>query len=85
MKSFCTLKHTTRGLMAVATALWLLAGCVAIPPVDDVGIDPDVERATQLFEEARYADAIIACTEIHRRDLLWRNPSVPLQQRCLTH
>ena len=66
MKSFCTLKHTTRGLMAVATALWLLAGCVAIPPVDDVGIDPDVERATQLFEEARYD----AATQVNH--VTWR-------------
>ncbi len=71
-------RHAARGLLA---ALVLLAGCAA-PPQEVFYEHPDVERAAALFDQERYADAIIACTEIHRRDPL--TPGLPeLQGRIM--
>ena len=63
------LHQRTWGLPAAVLGMALLAGCAA-PPPEAVFVDPDVERAAGLFEQERYADAIVACTEIHRRDPL---------------
>jgi len=62
--------HICGGPAAVWIGLLLLAGCATPPPEDAFYVDPDVERAAGLFEQERYADAIVACTEIHRRDPL---------------
>lgn len=54
----------------LAAAL-LLAGCAAARRMTDAtAVDPDVAKAEVLFQQGRYADAIIACTDIHRRDPL---------------
>jgi type II secretory pathway component GspD/PulD (secretin) len=75
------LHQRTWGLPAAVLGMALLAGCAA-PPPEAVFVDPDVERAAALFEQDRYADAIIACTEIHRRDPL--TPGLPeLQGRIM--
>ena len=73
--------HFSGGLAAVWIGLVLLAGCAA-PQKEAVFLHPDVERAAALFDQQRYADAIIACTEIHRRDPL--TPGLPeLQGRIM--
>lgn len=65
-----SLKIYTPALAALALALLLLAGCATAPPADDSYVDPDVARAAELFMQEYYADAIIACTEIYKRDPL---------------
>jgi type IV pilus assembly protein PilQ len=73
--------HLTGVLLAAWIGLILLAGCAA-PPQEAFFVHPDVERATALFDQERYADAIIVCTEIHRRDPL--TPGLPeLQGRIM--
>jgi len=75
------LHQRTWGLPAAVLGMALLAGCAA-PPQEAFFVHPDVERATALFDQERYADAIIACTEIHRRDPL--TPGLPeLQGRIM--
>jgi type IV pilus assembly protein PilQ len=70
-----------RRLLAAVVGVALLAGCVATPP-EEFFVHPDVDRATALFDQARYADAIIACTDINRRDPL--TPGlVELQSRIM--
>lgn len=65
-----SLKIYTPALAALALAFLLLAGCATAPPADESYVDPDVARAAELFMQEYYADAIIACTAIYKRDPL---------------
>src|SRR5690554_3739383 len=58
----------------LGACLLLLGGCATPPPAAEFE-HVDVGKARRLFEQNRYADAIIACTEIHRRDPM--TPGLP--------
>ena len=62
-------------LASAVTAAALLSGCASQKgepkdPLDGVHLHSSVQRAEQLFRAGRYTDAIVAATEIARKDPL---------------
>ena len=66
------MKHTTTGLLALAATFLLWGGCATPPPPPPAKpvAAPEVQAADKLFQAGQYKEAIIACTDIARKDPL---------------
>lgn len=64
------MKANIKSLLAVM-CLSLLAGCLAQrPAVDETKISPELRQAESLFQQGRYAEAIIAAIDLQRQEPL---------------